>query len=52
MTIPKQLEGKLSLPVIVAPMFLVSGPDLVGGRCTNGVLGTFPSLNLRTAPAF
>lgn len=52
MGISKQLQGKLSLPVIVAPMFLVSGPDLVVGCCINGVLGTFPSLNLRTAPAF
>ncbi|TQF27582.1 2-nitropropane dioxygenase [Bradyrhizobium sp. UNPF46] len=52
MAVPKQLEGKLSLPVIVAPMFLVSGPDLVVGCCINGILGTFPSLNLRTAAAF
>lgn len=52
MTIPKQLQGRLSLPVIVAPMFLVSGPDLVIACCTNGILGTFPSLNLRTAAAF
>jgi nitronate monooxygenase len=50
--IPKQLQGRLSLPVIVAPMFLVSGPDLVIACCTNGILGTFPSLNLRTAAAF
>lgn len=52
MTIPTQLQGRLSLPVIVAPMFLVSGPDLVISCCKNGVLGTFPSLNLRTAAAF
>jgi nitronate monooxygenase len=50
--IPKQLQGRLSLPVIVAPMFLVSGPGLVIACCTNGILGTFPSLNLRTAAAF
>lgn len=52
MTIPKQLEGRLSLPIIGAPMFLVSGPDLVIACCTNGILGTFPSLNLRTVAAF
>lgn len=43
---------RLSIPVIVAPLFLVSGPDLVINCCKNGVAGTFPSLNLRTAPAF
>lgn len=52
MAIPKQLQGRLSLPVIVAPMFLVSGLDLIIACCTNGTLGTFPSLNLRTAAAF
>lgn len=52
MAIPKGLEGRLSLPIIVAPMFLVSGPDLVVSCCMKGVLGTFPSLNLRTASEF
>lgn len=43
---------RLSIPVIAAPLFLVSGPDLVIGCCKSGVVGTFPSLNLRTAAAF
>lgn len=52
MAIPKVLQGRLALPVIVSPMFLVSGPDLVVACCTNGTLGTFPSLNQRTARGF
>ena len=50
-TIPKGLEGA-SLPVIAAPMFLVSGPELVIECCKNGVVGTFPALNERTSKGF
>jgi nitronate monooxygenase len=50
-TIPKGLEGA-SLPVIAAPMFLVSGPELVVECCKNGVVGTFPALNERTSEGF
>lgn len=42
--------GRLRLPVIAAPMFLVSGPDLVIAQCTAGIVGTFPSLNARPQP--
>ncbi len=42
----------LALPVIVAPMFLVSGVALVKAACTNGLLGTFPALNARTTEEF
>lgn len=52
MTMPTQLRGRLRLPVISAPMFLGSGPDLVIGACRAGVLGTFPALNLRTTEDF
>ncbi|HRO76153.1 MAG TPA: nitronate monooxygenase [Crocinitomicaceae bacterium] len=48
----QELKSRLSLPVIVAPMFLVSGTKLVIECCKNGVLGTFPSLNGRTAEDF
>ena len=41
--------GQLRLPVIVAPMFLVSGPDLVIASCNAGVIGSFPGPNARTA---
>lgn len=52
MTMPTQLQGRLRLPVISAPMFLGSGTDLVIGACRAGVLGTFPALNLRTTEEF
>jgi len=38
---------QLSLPVIAAPMFLISGPQLVIECCKNGIVGTFPALNQR-----
>jgi nitronate monooxygenase len=41
------LRGQLSLPLICAPMFLVSGPDLVVATCRNGVIGSFPAPNAR-----
>lgn len=43
---------KLRLPVIVAPMFLVSGPKLVIESCKAGVVGTFPALNQRSTEGF
>ncbi len=52
MTMPQQLQGRLRLPVIAAPMFLGSGLDLVIGACRAGVVGTFPALNLRTTEEF
>lgn len=39
----------LRLPVVVAPMFLVSGPDMVVAACRSGVIGAFPTPNCRTA---
>ena len=52
MTIPASLQKGLRLPVIAAPMFLVSGPDLVVECCNSGVIGTFPSLNQRTTEGY
>lgn len=40
--------GRLQLPAIAGPLFLISGPDLVIGCCKAGVVGSFPSLNART----
>jgi len=40
---------QLRLPVIVAPMFLVSGPDLVIASSNSGLIGSFPGPNARTA---
>lgn len=42
----------LSLPVVAAPMFLISGPQLVIESCKNGIVGTFPALNHRTTEGF
>jgi len=52
MAIPASLQKGLKLPVISAPMFLVSGPDLVVEACNAGVIGTFPSLNQRTTEGY
>lgn len=43
-----ELAAKLRLPVFVAPMFLISGPDLVIAAGKAGVLGLFPAPNART----
>jgi nitronate monooxygenase len=45
-------DDRLSLPVVAAPMFLISGPRLVIEACRHGVLGTFPALNQRTTDGF
>ena len=44
--------SKLTLPVICAPMFLVSGVKLVKAACREGIVGTFPALNARTTEVF
>ncbi len=41
-------HDRLSLPLIAAPMFLVSGVDLVVAACRNGVIGAFPTVNCRS----
>jgi len=43
-----RIKAGLSLPVVAAPMFLVSGPDLVIAACRNGIIGSFPAPNART----
>jgi nitronate monooxygenase len=52
MPIPRMFHGRLSVPVIASPMFLISGPELVIACCKAGVAGTFPSLNTRTTEGF
>jgi nitronate monooxygenase len=52
MLLPSILQGRLRLPVIAAPMFLVSGPELTIEACKAGVLGTVPAANARPASAF
>ena len=45
-SLPKALQG-LRLPVIAAPMFTVSYPELVKAQCMAGIVGSFPALNAR-----
>ena len=49
MPLPKVLEGRLALPVIGSPLFIVSGPELVIAQCKAGIVGSFPALNARPA---
>jgi len=47
MSLPASLAGKLRIPLIGAPMFIVSGPELVIAQCKAGIVGSFPALNAR-----
>ena len=47
--LPPALKGRLRLPAIASPMFLVSGVDLVVATSRAGLVGSFPSLNQRTS---
>ena len=47
MTLPASLAGRLRLPVMGSPLFLISGPELVIAQCKAGIVGSFPSLNAR-----
>ncbi|HMH87024.1 MAG TPA: nitronate monooxygenase family protein [Steroidobacteraceae bacterium] len=49
MPIPDLLRDRLRLPVIGAPMFIVSTPRLVLAQCKAGIVGAFPALNARPA---
>ena len=50
MALPKILEGRLSVPVVGSPLFIISNPDLVIAQCKAGVVGSFPALNARPGP--
>ena len=45
------LRGRLTVPVIASPLFIISNPALVIAQCTAGVVGSFPALNARPAEA-
>lgn len=47
MALPAILDGRLRLPLIGAPMFIVSHPALVIEQCKAGIVGSFPALNAR-----
>lgn len=42
------LKSRVKVPAICAPMFLVTGPDMVINACQSGVMGCFPATNART----
>lgn len=48
MPLPAIMEGRLRLPLVAAPMFLASGPELVLACCRAGIIGSFPAKNQRT----
>ncbi|EON93039.1 2-nitropropane dioxygenase [Marinobacter lipolyticus SM19] len=49
MALPESLRNTLSLPLVAAPMFLISGPELALACCKQGIVGSFPALNQRTS---
>ncbi|MES2819480.1 MAG: nitronate monooxygenase family protein [Pseudomonadota bacterium] len=52
MSLPDLLEKSLRLPVVAAPMFLISNPQLVLACCQSGIVGSFPALNQRDSAGF
>jgi nitronate monooxygenase len=46
-SIPQHIKNNISMPVIGAPLFIISGPELVIAQCKAGVIGSFPALNAR-----
>lgn len=50
--LPSAWQGRVRVPVIAAPMFLVSNPALVTACCKAGVIGSFPALNQRSTAGF
>lgn len=47
MTLPSPLFDTLRLPLVGAPLFIISGPELVIAQCKAGIVGSFPALNAR-----
>ena len=52
MSLPAHIAERLRLPAIAAPMFLVSGVDMVLAACKAGIIGSFPANNARTLDEF
>ncbi|WP_372921164.1 NAD(P)H-dependent flavin oxidoreductase [Roseovarius sp.] len=52
MSLPSGWFGRLAAPVVAAPMFLTSTPDLVVGTSASGIVGSFPALNQRSTQGF
>ncbi len=52
MALPESFRGRISVPAVAAPMFLVSGPELIIESCRAGVPAAFPALNQRSTAEF
>lgn len=52
MSLPTFSADSLSLPLVAAPMFLISGPEMALACCREGIVGSFPALNQRTSEGF
>src|SRR3546814_13186003 len=52
MALPDRLRDRMLLPAVCAPMFLVSGPDLVEAACRAGIVGALPRANARDIEPF
>ena len=52
MSLPALLDRRLRIPLVAAPMFLVSTPQLVLACCKSGIVGSFPALNQRESSGF
>ena len=50
MSLPEVLKGRLSVPMVGSPLFIISNPDLVIAQCKAGIVGSFPALNARPEP--
>ena len=50
MSLPRSITSRLTLPVVGAPLFIISNPDLVIAQCKAGIIGSFPALNARPGP--
>ena len=49
MALPEILKKTLRIPVVGAPLFIISHPPLVLAQCKAGIVGSFPALNARPA---
>lgn len=52
MALPESLKNSLDLPLVAAPMFLISGPEMALACCKQGIVGSFPALNQRSSEDF
>ena len=52
MSLPPVLQGRLSLPAVASPLFIISNPKLIIAQCKAGIVGSFPSLNARPLEMF